>query len=534
MLSWNPLSVVLSAPGDLDATFSGDGIATADLGPGTDVALDLAVQSDGRIVAVGLASSDMGGIGLARFNIDGTLDSSFGSGGIVTVGTSDGLGAFAIAVALQSDGKIVVAGVADNQASFSADFLVARFHTNGSLDTAFGTGGMTTIDIRNDDRAHALAIQSDNKIVVAGSTGQIPDSFSGNINFALVRLNTDGNLDTSFGTAGKIDTDVGTGGDSALDVVIQSDGRIVAAGGGFAPGAATGDSALVRYNTDGSLDGSFGSGGIVFTDFFGETDFISGLTLQPDGRIVAGGTAFTTPPGSNFSRSAALARYNSNGSLDSSFGVGGKVTTDFLSSPQDAIFSDVTIQSDGRIVGAGYADTDPLIAFGGIAVLARYNSNGSLDPGFGTGGKVTTTLSAPLVINAVAVQADGKILTTGTTGFDFLVLRYGEGAAPPPVPQFDICVQNGHLIFKFNSATGAYELRDCAKGFVLTGTGTLSSLGCKIYLNDGGPFSNSGRDVSVEINICTKVGKVTAKTTSPAKNYSFTDSNITNNSCQCP
>ena len=322
----------------------------------------------------------------------GALDMTFNSTGKVV--TSFGAGAdFAKAIAIQADGKIVVAGVVNISAGFSPvnRFAIARYNMDGSLDTTFGTSGKVTTAIGTNDSANAVAIQADGKIVAAGSSNNW---------LALVRYNTDGGLDTTFDTDGKVTADFG----GANAVAIQADGKIVAAG------TSNFSFALVRYNTDGSLDTTFDTDGKVTADF----GSANAVAIQADGKIVVAARSLID---------FTLARYNTNGSLDTTFDTDGKVTTDFLGGFDDA--SAVAIQSDGKIVAAGWA------IISGFA-LARYNTDGSLDTTFDTDGKVTTTINnMSNVASAVAIQSDGKIvaagylnLVTDDTDYDFAVVRY--------------------------------------------------------------------------------------------------------------
>jgi len=243
-------------------------------------------------------------------------------------------------VAVQPDGKLVAVGVA--KTSRSGDFALARYNTNGSLDATFGTGGKVTTDFNgNDDAANAVVLQPDGKIVVAGEA-----KTSRNQDFALARYNANGSLDPTFGTGGKVTTDFAGNDDAAFALVLQPDGKLVAAG--EAKTSRNQDFALARYNANGSLDPTFGTGGKVTTDFNGDDDAAHGLVLQPDGKLVAAGVAKTSRSGD-----FALARYNANGSLDPTFGTGGKVTTDF-NGDDDAAFA-VARQTDGKIVAAGGA-----------------------------------------------------------------------------------------------------------------------------------------------------------------------------------
>ncbi|MBI5563064.1 MAG: hypothetical protein HY894_09490 [Deltaproteobacteria bacterium] len=181
---------------------------------------------------------------------------------------------------------IVVAGASTNGSGSASDFAVVRYNSDGTLDTSFGAGGSVVTDIRGyDDYGNSLAILSDGRIVVAGDSYGLVDR-----DFAVVRYNSDGTLDASFGVGGKVTTDVGAGDDDyAYAVGIQSDGKIVAAGP--AGNGMLSDFAVVRYNTDGTLDASFGAGGMIRTDS-GSIDFANGLAIQPDGRIVVAGYSY--------------------------------------------------------------------------------------------------------------------------------------------------------------------------------------------------------------------------------------------------
>jgi uncharacterized delta-60 repeat protein len=382
-------------PGELDPTFGAGGIVITAIGLSDDWAASVAIQSDGRIVVAGLSSGILDDFAVVRYNADGSLDTSFGVGGMVTTDFRGGEDAGA-GVALQLDGKIVVAGRAYNYGgSNSDDFALVRYNANGSLDTSFGAGGMVLTAIGSgEDSGTSLAIQSDGKIVVAGYSYSI----SNNDDFAVVRYNADGSLDTSFGMGGKVTTPIGGTRDRAYSVALQSDGRIVVAG--YCTMGSHEDFALVRYNADGSLDTSFGAGGKVTTDFGGSSnDDGYGVALQSDGKIVVVGVSYYD---------IALARYNVDGSLDTSFGVGGKVVMNVAGGDDRA--SSVAIQSDGKIVVAGSS-------------LLRYNANGSLDTSFGVGGVVASSDGAD-----VALQSNGRIVVAGTVrsaaNFDFTVARY--------------------------------------------------------------------------------------------------------------
>ena len=248
----------------------------------------------------------------------------------------------------------------------------------------FGTGGTLMTDLsRSTDLANAVAIQSDGKLVVVGQTYKNNDY--SNEDFAVTRYNTDGTLDTTFGAGGRVRTDFPGLAAVPSSVVIQRDGKIVVAGGAFPLFTFLGNFEVVRYNPNGSLDRSFGNGGIVTTNF-PQGSYAFDVALQPDGKIIAAGTVFVNfDPGESSNTDFALARYNPDGTPDATFGNGGQVSTDFLGLEDDA-FS-VLIQPDGKIVAVGSAN-DPATFYDFAA--ARYFSNGTLDTTFGVAGKVHT------------------------------------------------------------------------------------------------------------------------------------------------
>ncbi len=395
--------------GSLDTSFSGDGKQTTDFAGRDDEAAGVALQSDGKVVVVGRTGfgSPFGNsfdFAVARYNPNGSLDTSFAGDGKQTAsfGESD----VAKGVAVQGDGKIVAVGNNCNgNPDTTCDFALARFNPNGSLDTTFSGDGRQTADLGDIDIAGATRVQGDGKIVVVGDVTQLP---SGAPDFALARFNPNGSLDTTFSGDGKQTTDFGSSGDRAHGVAIQADGKIVAAGETL--GGSGFDFALARYNPNGSPDTSFSGDGKQTTDS-GGSEAASGVKLQSDGKIVAVGG-----DDSDF----ALTRYNPNGSLDTTFSGDGKQTTDFGGSDGARA---VALQADGKIVAVGIAGGN-----GSSFAVARYNPNGTLDPTFSGDGKQTTSFGGYLDgAKAVALQGDGKIVAVGHAGAangDFALTRY--------------------------------------------------------------------------------------------------------------
>lgn len=426
LLSYTAPTPVRADDGDLDKSFGAGGKVITDFFGSEDEATAVTIQSDGKIIAVGSTSKPFVNanrdFAIARYNTDGSLDTSFGSGGKVATdffGKND----FALAAAIQQDGKIVAAGrhfkIGTDAASTGYYFAAARYDSDGSLDTSFGSGGKVTGDIGELD---AIAIQNDGKILVAGFTFS-GSGFEITTAFALARYNGDGSLDTSFGSGGKITTDFFGGGivaprTNVRAVSIQSDGKIVAAGSVYNSAKRSSFFGLARYNDDGSLDTSFGSGGKVTTAILDGSSAMA-LAIHSDGKIVAAGSGGPKDAFPGF----AVARYNSDGSLDTSFGSGGKATADFFGS--GSIVRAVAFGADGEIIAVGSVSKG---AKGNDFAVARYNSDGSLDTRFGGSGKVFTELSKDEDddAEAVAIQSDGQIVAVGATdtGADFALARY--------------------------------------------------------------------------------------------------------------
>ena len=448
--------------GDLDPTFGHGGKVFTDFATySADSCRKVLIQPDGRLLAVGRSErSGRMDFAVVRYNANGSRDSRFGDGGVVF--TPLGEEVEATAVALQPDGKIVVAGPSRHPGTFH-DFTVVRYNADGSLDDSFGKAGVVLTDLGADDYAVGMVLQPDGRILVAGHTGQPrrASQMDPPHDFAMLRYNSDGSLDQRFGKNGVVRTDL-RGADDATAVALQADGKIVVGGHSGQPSTASQknppyDFAVVRYNADGTLDdGSasdttpsdrFGPNGTVFTDF-GGCDEIWSIMLQPDGKIVAGG--FSWGILSIDTLGIRLARYKADGTLDASFGDGGKVTTDLPGNDQAFDFA---LQRDGKIVAAvtryhvhnQIERRVPLTEEKTLVIrppqrpspsydiaVVRYNANGTVDAGFGKDGVVFTDLEHDYEENpgpsGVALQSDGKIVVGatafGSNGQDFVVLRY--------------------------------------------------------------------------------------------------------------
>jgi uncharacterized delta-60 repeat protein len=378
------------------------------------------VQPDDKIIVGGYArySASDDDFALARFNADCTLDTTFTSSA-AGVGHFGGTSNDQIhALARQADGKIVAVGSTQwtgTTTGSNRNFALARYTSGGVLDTTFGSGGMVVTEVSGcsgvglcgDEEAFAVAIQADGKIVVAGYYSDLVTPLRWY--FAVARYNTNGTLDTTFGAGGGL---FGTGivrtsiygEDTARAIAIQTDGKIVVAGEAMNIAAGTIDFALVRYTSAGALDTTFDTDGKVTTSF-GATSGAFAMVLQPtDGKIVVAGDS---------NGDTVLARYNSNGTLDTNFGGGDGWTLDTTLTARA-----VALQADGKIVLAGRAVISGDVRF----AVARYNADGSLDSGYG----VVTTDFGTLNdrASAVAIQSDGKIIAAGSSGGDFAMARF--------------------------------------------------------------------------------------------------------------
>lgn len=334
----------------------------------------------------------------------GTLDNTFNSTGvsITPVGTQDDHGQ---AIAVQPDGKIIVAGRVFDNTNTNERFGVARFNTNGSLDNTFGTIGRTTTLIGSFCDPHAVIVQPDGKIILAGNANV--NTYS---HFALVRYKTNGTLDSTFGINGIVTTQVGVWSDSkAYSLLLQPDGKIVAAG--TSDNGATKTFAMVRYLTNGTLDNSFGTSGKVLTAVGSQDDAINAIALQADGKIVA--TGFTENSGNN-NRKMATVRYSTNGILDPSFGSAGKVIT--VIGTND-MANAIKIQPDKKIIIAGYTNA----SVGNNAAMVRFDTLGVLDATFGNSGVAILSGGG---ISSMVLQPDGKIVTVKSNGASTVLVRY--------------------------------------------------------------------------------------------------------------
>jgi uncharacterized delta-60 repeat protein len=414
------------APGALDAAFGTGGRVRTALGFSDDSVLEAAIQQDGKIVTAGYSSlvtvvtstiqTKTNHFTIARFQSNGALDTTFG---LQQNGRADYFVGTARSVAMQPDGKIVAAGGTDATPASFSDFRVARYNTDGSLDTGFVSDGTSTTNMGYERTAiNSLAIQPDGKIVVAGDGIN-----SGSVSYAslIARYDADGTLDGSFNADGKITlTTIGTA-SRAVVVKIQPDGKIVV-GGNFQGVAGPQSIYLARYDSNGLLDPSFSSG--IVTASTGTDSVIADFEVLSDGKLIVTGTT------NSGNEDLFLMRFNADGTTDGSFGSGGLVITDDINHGVETA-SGLSVQTDGKIiVAATFRPLSGLVLSEDFA-LFRYNADGTLDTTFGNGhGMITTDFGSGGNDGAsdVQIQTDGKVVVVGPawsgSDFDIGLARY--------------------------------------------------------------------------------------------------------------
>jgi uncharacterized delta-60 repeat protein len=398
----------VAAPGDLDPSFGGDGQVTTDFGKRA-TGLDIAVQPDGRIIVAGKSKapgSDDTDFAAVRYLPNGELDPDFGRDGRVR--TDFGRNDHAIAIVLQLDGKIILAGTSGagrNTAGQKTDYALVRYTPQGKLDPSFGTHGKVVTSFEATDFLQGVTLESDGKILASGLSIDAQDS---DVHTVIARYNADGTLDLAFGTHGATSFDTSSLG--ALSV--QADGKILTAGYhyGFEQDFYFD---LFRFNADGTPDTSFGSGGAM-TSKAPPFGFEGTVSFEPDGSILAAGVAETPAPNC-FCPAFAVAKFLADGTSDRTFGDDGVVAT-VIGDPIGSYAMDVALQPDGKVIAAGFTFTRPM-AEKEMFALVRYNPDGSRDQTFGRHGRVTTRFDQLHAgAAAVAIDAKGRALLAGGIG----------------------------------------------------------------------------------------------------------------------
>ena len=376
----------MASPGDLDTSFAGNGKKAINFG-GTDEVQAVLVQPNGRIVLAGSGGASTA-FCVARLRSNGLLDTTFGTRGKRTIDFG-GEDERAFAAALQPDGKIVVVGDSHVQ-----QVAITRLNANGKLDTTFSADGKKLFSWGAVSRATGVIVLSSGKLLLGGFSG--PEG--GNIQAA--RLNANGALDTTFGTAGIATVDLG-GTEFGNAMARQANGRILIAGSSDVAGGV-----VVRLRTTGVLDPDFNGGHVSIPGAV----TLDAVFVQPDRKIVvAGNTAGLAK--------MVVARLMPNGTPDGGFGTNGVTTIDFGTLAD--IVGGAVLQPDGKIVVAGYSQSDEDVA------VVRLNADGSLDATFGTAGKAKVDFGVATFGNAVALQKNGRIVVAGqrSGSDDFAVAR---------------------------------------------------------------------------------------------------------------
>ncbi|PHR16983.1 MAG: hypothetical protein COA38_21480 [Fluviicola sp.] len=425
------LPTTFAQTGTLDNSFGTNGKVITTLGTFVDKGNSMVIQDDDKIVLGGYTHTTYttSDFALVRYNNDGTMDNSFGTGGKVT--TPIGYQSQGHSVAIQNDGKILLGG--HDQYNIN----LARYNSDGSLDSTFGSGGTVITDVPGhySDECKSVAIQTDGKILLGGyATSGGPDQR----HFVLIRYNSDGSLDTAFGLGGIIVGSIG----ECQSMKIQTNGKIVLAG--------TSELyfAMERYNSDGTLDTTFGTNGKVITPLgilHGEGN---SMAIQSDNKIVLGGYRMLNTPAPVFT----LARYNSDGTLDNTFGVDGTIMTTIGTTSKGR---SLRIQNDGKIILAGrsYNGTN-----NNNFTMVRYNTDGTIDTAFGTGGKTVTPIGISYsTAESIGIDSNDKIILGGYVHIDstihFALTRYN-GDASVGLGE-DFLIQGNNKVYPnpFNAST---------------------------------------------------------------------------------
>jgi uncharacterized delta-60 repeat protein len=467
----------LNINSSIDTTFNSSGSIYFPITPlaiDNDTAYSITTQSDGKILLSGISHVNGQDIySVARLNTDGSLDTSFHTTGTLQIHVTPYLNGGG-SIALQQDGKILIGGfdwtISNNP---PGDFNLIRLNSDGSLDTSFNSTGILAQPVgTNWDHGQSLALQSDGKIVMAGTSWNGSNHLE---DFSVIRLNSDGSLDTTFNGSGKVITG-GTNTDTASDMALQSDGKIVVVGTTYSSLLSSNVFSIIRLNPDGSLDTGFNGSGQILVDIAAGSDHASAVQIQSDGKIVVAG--YSQGDGLDFS----IIRLNSDGSLDNTFNSSGKLVLPIYpllkngSSLQlvDEVLFDLTIQSDGKIILTGSTQT----GFGGLTdtLLIRLNPDGTPDTSFGNssmntlGGSTSYIFgSTPIILDSAVVIHDAEMAALNNfmgdySGSSMTLSRQG--------------TPNIHDIFgaskNLTLSSGSVSLSGVSIGTYVQGSGTLT------------------------------------------------------------
>ncbi len=411
----------LLSAGAIDLSFGTNGTQLVNVGTAAagETATSMAVNANGQIIVAGSATGGATGsdFALTELNANGSVNTSFGVAGHVILNIAGTQNDQINSVAVDASGKIVVAGTTSDAAGVS-DAVVARFNADGTLDTTFGTNGMDVFDFtgdsQHDSAANAVTIDGSGNIVVAGSA-LIGSGASAHTEFAVARLNADGSFDSTFGTDGQMTVDFAGANESANAVAIDAQGRIVVVGSAnvAGPDGTFDQFAVARLTAEGTLDNTFGANanGETLVDF-GHTADATQIAIGSNGKIDVGGNS--TISGTS---SIALAQLNADGTLDTTFGANGTTTASFNSGASAETLQGLTIDASGKLVAAATLHTGTT---GSLDVgVARFNANGTLDSTFGTAGEVREKFSDGIdSVAGVAIDSNGNLIVAGSSTQD--------------------------------------------------------------------------------------------------------------------
>lgn len=451
-----------------------------DFGAGsTSVSTSNVVEVSGKIVVggyVNLSGSTTSDFTLVRYNADRTLDTTFGTGGKIIAdfgGDDKGNG-----VAIDAKGRIFVAG--STLIGGKTSFALLCYKADGTLDTTFGFAGKLIADFNgsSDNKGYSVKVDASGKILIAGTS-----LINGKRDFAVVRYNENGTLDSSFGTGGQVTTDCGGDDDDGKSITIDGSGRVVVAGTALINGKR--DFTVVRYKADGTLDTTFGTGGKVTTDCGGGEDEGKSLTIDINGNILVAGTAVI-----NGKRDFTIVRYKADGTLDTSFGTGGKTTVD-CGGDDDA--RTITIDASGKILIGGLTN----ITGSTDSAIIRLNVNGTLDTTFGVGGKLIKDYGGNDEINSIVLDANGQLVLAGVTnntgtGGTPLVTSY-QPPTPPKPGSSDFNGDGSTDLFAYNPKSGILKIWLMDGSQVEDTVNLQGPKGKKWQLNATGDFNNDGK-----------------------------------------
>ena len=404
--------LIYAQSGTFDTSFNGTGMVLGNYTTGNNSADAMVIQPDGKIVVSGPTGvSSTVNTGVSRYNTDGTIDTTFGTNGKMSFSSGTGTLSYLYDMALQPDVKVVMAGYRWNGSA--GDFLMARVNTDGTLDNTFGVNGVAVFDDANSEVAESFAINADGSFIVSGYV---------NNHYTLLKVKSNGTIDTAFGNNGWVTTPFEGLSASSTSTSINAAGRIIV--GGMGVGAGQSEYVMAAYNADGTLDNTFGQGGRINFHIGYDNDFGLQVIQLDNGKILFGGHSYvgSTP----LRYEIAVVRLNANGSFDNSFGENGVFKSRFFE-PGRSYLEDMALQSDGKLVVTGAANVNNEENYG----LLRITENGQLDTTFGEDGQVIQKIDNIYAISKnIALQSDGKIVVAGdATPFgggktQFFIARY--------------------------------------------------------------------------------------------------------------